>query len=425
MSKGTADMVDAWDRLGIRPVNLGKVPELLDLAWGMPKKMTICLVGETGIGKTPIVHQWCANHDGYMRVLNFGHMSQEEVSMIMFTEQGDSFDFVPPKFLLDLNEEAEKRGCAVLFLDEWNRGDKALVNALFTLTDDRRIHNFHLHENVLVVAAMNPSDSDYNVNEGEKDSAIRKRLNFVYCVHDIPAMLKHAKKSGWHPLVPSFLGSASNYVYDQGARDAGKAFPCPSNWEKISHILNSAAAANTSLQDSSVRILVEGQIGTTAASKFMDFVDNENILIQPKEIFYDYTHYSNVRLRVASLANMKVNLNTGEIRPIKEKNTTDRTSILTELVQNTARDLFLEMPDAKRISPHLGLFIGDLPNEIMSSFLHSLQQEKKRAGDAGNAYFTKLNNLLAKTPEYLARLQDIVQNMQAMQRHIAQENNPG
>ncbi len=51
------DMVPSWEKLGIRPVSISQVPNILDIAWQMDSKMTVCLVGETGIGKTPIVKQ--------------------------------------------------------------------------------------------------------------------------------------------------------------------------------------------------------------------------------------------------------------------------------------------------------------------------------------------------------------------------------
>jgi hypothetical protein len=385
------------------------VSKILDVVWAMPKRLTVCLVGETGIGKTPIVQQWAAEKGGHTKILNFGHMTQEEISMIMFAENGESFDFIPPGWMLKLNDIAEKQGNAILFLDEWNRGDKALVNALFTLTDERRIHDFTLHRNIMVVAAMNPSDGVYLVNEAEKDHAIRKRLNFIYCVHDLKAWLDYTKKSRWYPLVPQFIKSASNFLYDAGARDAGKTFACPSNWEKVSNIMEGAEAAGMDLTGPAVRALVEGQIGAVAATKFLDFVADQNTLIQPSEIIHKYKANSNVRKRVAALLNSKIDAQGNFVEVSKKKN---RAGVINDLNQSLAIELFSTMPDTAKIAKHIAQYIGDLPNELLSTFAaQHLNEQGKARGHEGELYLAKLSTAMQGHPAYKKKMKVIITAM--------------
>jgi len=403
------ELVDPWEKLGVHPTNIGMVPKILNVVWKMPRRLTVCLVGETGIGKTPIVQQWAEEKGGHTKILNFGHMTQEEISMIMFAEDGESFDFVPPGWMLKLNERAEKDGSAILFLDEWNRGDKALVNALFTLTDERRIHDFTLHENVMVIAAMNPSDGVYLVNEAEKDHAIRKRLNFVYCVHDLKAFLDYTKKSRWYPLVPDFIKSASNFLYDTGARDAGKTFPCPSNWEKVSNIMEGAEAAQMDLTSPAVRTLVEGQIGAVAATKFLDFVADQNTLIQPSEIIHKYKPNSNVRKRVAALLNCTIDKQGNFKEKTKKQN---RAGVVNDLNQALAIELFSEMPEPAKVAKNIALYIGDLPNELLSTFAaQHLNEQGKERGIEGEKYLSKLSGAMAGHPAYKRKMKFIVDAM--------------
>ena len=409
MATDKKEMVDPWEKLGVSPTSIGAVPSLLDIVWEMPAKMTVCLVGETGIGKTPIVHQWCAKRGGYMKVLNFGHMTQEEISMIMFNEQGTEFGFVPPSFLVELNKQAEEQGCAVLFLDEWNRGDKALVNALFTLTDDRRIHDWHLHRNVLVVAAMNPSDGSYLVNEAEKDHAIRKRLCMVYTKHDLMSWLDYTKKSAWHPSVPEFISSVNSFLYDVGARDAGKAFPCPSNWEKVSRILQGADKAKVDPTGVACRTLIEGQIGNVAAKKFLEFLADRNTLIQPGEVISDYKPNSNVRKRVAALLNCTIQDGKFVEKPEQAAN---RASILLELCSGVSVELFSSMRDPVKVAPQIALFIGDLPKEILSVFAaEHLKQAARDKGTEGDKYLNLLSSAMSQYQPYKDKLKDIMTAM--------------
>lgn len=399
------DVVKPWEKLGISPSGIGQIPGFLDLAWAMEKKLTLCLVGETGIGKTPIVHQWCKAQDGYMEVLNFGHMSQEEISMSMFSDEGDTYDFLPARWMLRLNKEAEERGCAVLFMDEWNRGDKAMVNALFTLTDERRIHNFELHKNVLVVAAMNPSDGSYLVNEAEKDHAIRKRLNFVYCIEDLAAFVKFAKDDGWEPTVPAFVMALNSFLYDKGARDAGKAFACPSNWEKVSNIMKAARAKNLDLENNpAVSRMIEGQIGSVAADKYMAYVADQNTLIQPHEILKDYGPTAPVRKRVAGLLNCTIDSKTQKLAERADR-AKSKASVISELNKGLAVVLFSEMPDPNKIAARLALYMNDIPNELLGAFAAQyLSEQTKLRGTDGDKYMNKLSSALAKHPAYKEKM---------------------
>lgn len=419
MSKNKKDVSEPWEKLGIRPVSIGQVPNILDVALGMNPKMTTCLIGETGVGKTPVVEQWAAMRGGTSKILNFGHMTQEEISMIMFNENGSAFDFVPPEWMLELNERAERDGLAVLFLDEWNRGDKSLVNALFTLCDDRRIHSFRLHDNVLTVAAMNPSDGSYLVNEAEKDHAIRKRLNFIYVSPDLRTWLEHTKKSAWHPLVPDFVKSAQQFFYDSGARDSGKCFPCPANWDKVSRILMSAESNGIPLTGSTVRAMVEGQVGSVASSKFMDFVADQNTVIQPKEILYNYNDKNGTaRKKVASLLGYKISKKTNKL--IKNpKATGSKHGTIHELNQAIAIELFSDMPPVDKIMNNLAQYVTDLPNDILSAFAAEHLMKEASSKEGGIEYLNRLSTEMQSHPGYQERIHLIFQAMKRYREHAS------
>lgn len=402
------------EKLGIGSAPISAVHDLLDVVWGMEKKMTVCLIGDTGIGKTPVVHQWVKRRGGFLKTLSFAHMQPEDVSMCMFNEDGTRFDFVPHAFLLELNEQAEKLGCAVLFIDEWNRGDKNLVNQLFTLTDERRIHDFHLHPNVLVVAAMNPSDGTYLVNEAERDHAVRKRLCFVYTVPEVSGWLKHAKEADYHPLVIDFVRAMGQFFYDNSARDAGKAFACPSSWEKVSNVLKAADAAKRSLTGSAVRILLEGQIGFTAASAFLDFVADQSTVIQPKDVLEHYDQGG--RARVARLSGAFIDKATQRFEPDPAIGTM-RLDVLTALNRSLALTIFSEQPDPGAIGQNLATYLLDLPNELYQAFWSQQMKAEMPQTAAARQYVSELNAALKAVPGYSERVRQVLLN----QRKVSDE----
>lgn len=234
--------------LGISTMSVARIPQILDLANSLERKLVPCFVGDTGIGKTPIVQAWAKKRGMACRVLNFGHMQPQDVSMALFDAEGTSHDYVPAKMLLNLNEDAHNiekyPGGAVLFVDELNRAPVELLNAMFTLADERRIHEFHLDDRVLVVGAMNPTSDNHKVNGFESDPAMRKRMAFIHVTEDLPMWLKFAEESGYPDLVIEYLRTQGmDAFYNRKQRAAGKVFATPSAWDKAARIIQADSAA--------------------------------------------------------------------------------------------------------------------------------------------------------------------------------------
>lgn len=411
----TAVATTPWEKLGIGTAPITIVPDLLDIAVSCEPRYTLCLVGETGIGKTPIIHQWCKKRGGFMRAFNLGHVTPEEISMSMFNEDGTQYDFVPPSWLLELNDQAEKTGLGVLFWDEFNRGEKSLVNSFFTLADERRIHNFHLHPNVLIVAAMNPSGGTYMVNKAENDHAIRKRLNLVYVTHDLAGWLRHGQEAGFHPLVLDFVRARSALFYDTAARDAGKAFTCPSNWEKVSTTLKAAKKQGVPHTSSALRMLIEGQIGSTAGQAFMEFLQDQSTVIQPDDVLLHYR--TKGRPRVARLLGMTIGQNGKFMRDASITNV--RIDVLTDLNKGLALTLLGERPDPQDIGTNLAAYLLDVPDEIYIAFWSEHMKSALKDSPEERSFIRELNNVLRENKDYQYRVARMVEVQKQLAKSVS------
>jgi hypothetical protein len=405
--KASSKTADPWEKLGVTTLPISSVHKALDMLWGMEKKITVCLIGDTGVGKTPIIDQWVKAKGGYLKMLNLGHLNSDDISMSMFNKDGTQYDFVPPTWLVEINEYAAKHGLAVLYLDEWNRGDKNVVNSLFTLPDERRIHGFMLHENVLVVAAMNPSDGSYLVNQAERDPAIRKRLNFVFVTPDLAGWLEWGAQNGVDELVRNFVRSQATLFYDVAARDAGKAFPCPANWEKVSNLAKSARGIKGGLTSAVFEALVAGQIGYVAAKKFCEYVRDHNTLIQPDEILRGYMKGG--RQRVAALLGCRI----VDDRMEKIPGQNIRADVLANLNESLAITLFSEQPDLEPIANNFITYMTDIPIDLYIAFV--CENMKKYAGSMqnGTAYAMELSQHCGADSRWMERTR-------AMHKHHAE-----
>lgn len=441
MSKAEADtkITEAfYTKLGISCVGIGSAMKIVDL--NRRTKTCVCLNGESGIGKTHAIQQIAARRkpdkpftwrgkeytDSVPMIpLFLAHMQPEDVGvpfparaartqllqeadLLMrllerekeagkaqalrrkldaatsriiangFSED-DHFDFLLNRTFADMPPEG------ILFLDEWNRAEKATVKAFFTIVEDRQIHGHYLPEGIQVVAAMNPSDGSYMVNEAEKDHAIRKRLTFVAVTTSLGSWLEYASGPGdFHPYVVEFVRAMPAFLYDTKLRDAGKVFPCPATWEKVSEVLKAAQAMPMPFTENAVETTIGGHVGEDAAAKLIAYIKDNEIVINPEEVIHKYTDKSRVRERVQKL--------------VKQ----NRNDVLDELCRGVAATLFSKKPDPEKIAPPLAQFMGDLhPEMAVSLVAHKLAAN---AGEAehGDAYLSKLSGSMHTQPPYQA-----------------------
>lgn len=439
-----------FSKMGISAVGVNMAKRILDL--NRYTQTCVCLNGESGIGKTHIVRQVAAARkptkpftwngvewtDSTPCVtVHFQHLQPEDVgvpfparaartqllqeadlllrlldreqdggspkaralkekldksvSRIMQNGFGDSdhFEFLLSKTFAELPPEG------ILFLDEWNRADKSTVQAFFTLVEDRAIHNHYLPEKLQVVAAMNPSDGAYLVNEAEKDHAIRKRLTFIAMTSNIGAWLNYASGDGnFHPMVVEFIRAMPGYLYDTKLRDVGKVFPCPATWEKVSRVLFAATEAKMELSDDAVHATCAGHVGVDAADKLAAYIRDNEIVINPEDVIHHYGAASKTRKRVQKLVARNAN------------------DVLNELCRGVSATLFSQQPNANEIRDNLGRFMGDLTNEMAIALVSSKFSHDADLADNGLRYMSEISRALNTQESYRAIITDIAKALE-------------
>jgi len=305
-----------------------------------------------------------------------------------------TFEFLINKQLQDLPQEG------ILFLDEWNRAEKQVIKAFFTLLEDRAIHGQRIvPDGVQIVAAMNPSDGAYSVNEAEKDHAFRRRLSFVAVTCNTGAWLEYAMNR-FHPHVVNFIKAIPDALYDIKLRDAGKAFPCPATWEKVSRILQAMERDGKDILCNGVELSVCGHIGQATGTQFMAYVKDNETLINPDEVIHKYTEKSPVRKKVLKLIE------------------TARNDVLNEVCTGVAIMLLTSKPDPTTVSPNVARFMGDLQPEMAVSFIvHKLTAATEDVQGA-ESYLNNLSVAMHDQPPYQKLFEDIHEAMEKARAEI-------
>jgi hypothetical protein len=399
-------------KLGIEMCTPRIFKELIDINAG--SRNVVCAIGPSGVGKTAIPAQVAKSRNGGKGVpyaqVHMPTASQE--GFFIPTTAADTkryFDQrIPRTFqvVLEWAEEQEAKAkksgkpvpkdmCPIIVVEELNRAvDKSVTRAAFVMLGDRQIGDVVIPDCVQFVVTMNPSGGGMAVNEFEKDPAMNRRLLKIAVDYNYGDFMAFAQAAEFHPSVLGHLGAQPNHGYDKQAALASKTFACPATWEVVSRLCYLFDEAKIPLGSPTGKAAISGAIGTASAKDFLEFVKDHTLVITPEDVLSQYAANSEVRRRFKAFL------------------TDDggRLDKVTELTQGLAVHIYTDMTrKTDIIAKALGLFIGDLPVEIMMAFIQRLTDESSRLGNEGKQFLQAINRDMAKDAAFgegMKRLHD-------------------
>lgn len=327
-------------------IDLASIPALLDIA--NKANITVNLVGMQGIGKSEIVRQYAKEY-GFDAVVDI-RLGQMEISdliglptIVMKNKVPYTYWGVPSWF----PEEGKK---TVLFFDEWNRAATVdVIQAVFQVFLDKRIHTHVLPKDCQVIIAMNPPDSKFMVNK-IKDVALSSRLLHLNVEPTREEWLTWARKNKIDQTIIDFIHTTPAALGDVKFKGIGKT-PDNRSWEFVHRVKSNCSEEEWAKWGI---ILVAGLIGLEMAIPYVKFVeDNTYKPLQAKDIlnylpkFMDkllvWTNPENVRMDVlkATVENVETYLTTAKKDKFTAKNMENYTK-------------FVDMLPSDLLSAHIG-----------------------------------------------------------------------
>lgn len=208
------------------------------------------LLGGVGIGKTSIAYEM-AEAMGLSRIvkINCGEESDPTELMGMWrvdrTGSIEGTKLVKTKsgmqekpvtiehteWILNLRAALSCATPTLLVLDDIDKSEGLVQNALLQICGERRIRDTKLHRNTLIVAAGNRVTDDIYANEISE--SLRTRITFFEVVPNIEDFIEYGRSTGEiHPAVLGFLAKNPTLLHK---REDGKLrFPTPRNWREVS-----------------------------------------------------------------------------------------------------------------------------------------------------------------------------------------------
>ena len=225
------------------------------------QKRPIFIWGPPGIGKSDIVHQIGAGKNAHVIDIRLSLWEPTDIKGIPYFDSTQSkMVWAQPSELPD-EELASQYEHVILFLDEMNSAAPAVQAAAYQLILNRRVGQYKLPDNVLIVAAGN-RDSDKGVTY-RMPAPLANRFVHLEMSVSFDVWFVWAVTNKIHPDVVGYLNFSKGDLYDFDPNSPSRSFATPRSWSFVSDFLTDNYDSET-LMD-----LVSGSIGEGLAVKFV------------------------------------------------------------------------------------------------------------------------------------------------------------
>jgi ABC-type oligopeptide transport system ATPase subunit len=296
------------------------------------------IVGETGIGKTALAKEIATINNWSLMVIDGNLLKEGEIgglptieSYTRVNHKGNKVEkkttvYAVHNKLREIDEEISKGKTVLLFIDEINRCEHTVQQELMNLILNREINGYKLHEDVKIVAAMNPSNkygSDFDYQVVDMDVAQENRFVWLHMEPDYMQWLDWAIDAGIEQKVIEFISTFPEYLHKTKVDDIRAT---PRSYERISSIYKIYKERKDSIPRSVFLNVIKGNVGKLIAEEFISFVESDySPLLSYEDVFSGDSLPASVIEKVKSeshtrlylsakniLKNLEANINNGD-----------------------------------------------------------------------------------------------------------------
>ncbi len=226
------------------------------------KKRPVFIWGPPGIGKSELVKGISDEMGGFMIDLRMSLMEPTDLRGIPFYNKDSGLMEWAPPIDLPTDEFAAKYPIVVLFLDEMNAAPPSVQAAGYQLILNRRLGNYILPDNVVIVAAGN-RETDKGVVY-RMPSPLANRFIHLELRVDYDSWFNWAVLHNISAEVTGYISFSKQDLFDFDPRSSSRSFATPRSWVFVSELLDDDEGDDAELTD-----LIAGTVGEGVAIKFM------------------------------------------------------------------------------------------------------------------------------------------------------------
>lgn len=168
------------------------------------------IIGRHGIGKSQTIKQFCVENGYNMVDVRLGQMSDAgDILGLPDFIRDDSGQAQATKFMRPSWLPTKPR--TIIFLDEVNRAHKDIMQAIFQLVLDKKVHEYNLPEECYVIAAANPNTEEYDTYDFIfTEQALVDRFVHIKLEPSVDEFLDYASDKKMTPSLLAFLREHGN-----------------------------------------------------------------------------------------------------------------------------------------------------------------------------------------------------------------------
>ena len=336
------------------------------------------IVGESGIGKTALAKQLASENNWSFVVIDGNLLKEGEIGGLPTIESYTTTNFngetIEKKItvyalhnkLREIEEEIAKGKSVLLFIDEINRCEHTVQQELMNLILNREINGHHLHDDVKILAAMNPSSkygSDFDYQVVDMDAAQENRFVWLNMEPDYNQWINWAINAGIEQKVIEFISTFPEYLHRINEDDVRAT---PRSYERVSKSYKVYKEQRDSIPRSVFLNVIKGNIGKVIAEEFVSFVESDaKALISYEDVFLGETLSQDILNKVKDETHTRLYLSA--------------LNILKTLELNISNDEDEQSNYINRFIEFLKLYPVDLMVGIMKDMKTSYQEVYKVA----------------------------------------------
>ena len=291
------------------------------------------VVGESGIGKTALAKKLAKENNWSLVVIDGNLLKEGEIGGLptieSYTTTNSNGEKIEKKItvyavhnkLREIDEEIAKGKSVLLFIDEINRCEHTVQQELMNLILNREINGYKLHDDVKILAAMNPSikyGSDFDYQVVDMDAAQENRFVWLNMEPDYNQWLNWAMDAGIEQKVIEFISTFPEYLHRINEDDVRAT---PRSYERVSKSYKMYKENKDSIPRNVFLNVIKGNIGKVIAEEFISFVESDcSPLISYEDVFSCETLSSSVIEKVKSESHTRLYLSAMNILKTLELN---------------------------------------------------------------------------------------------------------
>lgn len=199
---------------------------------GIRKRRPLWFRGRSGIGKTEAIHEVAQEEGAVMCDIRVSQYESVDFRGIPDIQGGTTVWNLPATLPFKGNPKFDEDGPLIfLFLDEADQGEPSTAAVCYQLTNERRVGEHILMDNVVIIAASN-LQTDRGVHN-RVPSPLNNRFTHAELIADVKPWSAWAAKKGYSPTLIGFLNFRSELLHTFDPDKPEIVFATPRTWSFV------------------------------------------------------------------------------------------------------------------------------------------------------------------------------------------------